>query len=70
MAANKDWGNPAAEKKMFVMIFILGLLTAIVILMPAPLLNLPQWGAADAEIKVPSGENTGLKGSPFKAWSR
>ena len=30
----------------------------------------PQWGAADAEIKVPSGENTELKGSPFKAWSR
>ena len=31
---------------------------------------LPQWGAADAEIKVPSGENTELKRSPFKAWSR
>ena len=30
----------------------------------------PQWGAADAEIKVPSGENTDLIGSPFKAWSR
>ena len=29
----------------------------------------PQWGAADAETKVPSGENTGLKPSPFKAWS-
>ena len=29
-----------------------------------------QWGAADAEIKVPSGENTELKCSPFKAWSR
>ena len=27
----------------------------------------PQWGAADAEIKVPSGENTELKCSPFKA---
>ena len=26
----------------------------------------PQWGAADAEIKVPSGENTELKRSPFK----
>ena len=32
--------------------------------------RLPQWGAADAEIKVPSGENTELKRSPFKAWSR
>ena len=30
----------------------------------------PQWGAADAEIKVPSGENTELKRFPFKAWSR
>ena len=30
----------------------------------------PQWRAADAEIKVPSGENTGLKRCPFKAWSR
>ena len=31
---------------------------------------LPQWRAADAEIKVPSGENTELERSPFKAWSR
>ena len=30
----------------------------------------PQWGAADAEIKVPSGQNTELKRSPFIAWSR
>ena len=30
----------------------------------------PQWGAADAEIKVPSGEDTELKRSPFQAWSR
>ena len=28
----------------------------------------PQWGSADAEIKVPSDENTELKGSHFKAW--
>ena len=28
----------------------------------------PQWGAADAEIEVPSHENTELKRSPFKAW--
>ena len=28
----------------------------------------PQWGAADAEIKVPSGENTELKRvGPYKA---
>ena len=31
---------------------------------------LPHWGAADAEIKVSSGEDTELKRSPFKAWSR
>ena len=29
-----------------------------------------QWEAVDAEIKVSSDENTELKGSPFKAWSR
>ena len=29
-----------------------------------------QWGAADAEIKVPSDENTELRHSPFKVWSR
>ena len=34
------------------------------------LFKAPQWGAADAEIKVPSGENTELKRSPFQAWSR
>ncbi len=32
--------------------------------------NSPQWGAVDIEIKVPSGENTELKRSPFKVWSR
>ena len=30
----------------------------------------PQWGAADAEIKLPSGENTELKRFLFKAWSK
>ena len=29
-----------------------------------------QRGAADKEIKVPSVENTELKGSPFEAWRR
>ena len=29
-----------------------------------------QGEAEDAEIKVPSDENTALKGSPFEAWSR
>ena len=32
--------------------------------------NNRQWAAADAEIKVQSVENTELKGSPFKTWSR
>ena len=31
---------------------------------------IPQWGAADAEIKIPSDENIELKRSTFKAWSR
>ena len=35
-----------------------------------PVLSAPQWGAAPAEIKVPSGENTEHKRSPFKAWTR
>ena len=30
------------------------------------MLSSPQWGAADAEIKVPSGENTELKFLPLK----
>ena len=30
----------------------------------------PRWGAANAEIKVPSGENTELKRCPFEAWGR
>ena len=30
----------------------------------------PRWGAVDAEIKVPYGENTDLKRSPFKALGR
>ena len=30
----------------------------------------PQWRAVDAEIEVPSNENTELKRSYFKAWSR
>ena len=31
---------------------------------------IPQWGAAEAEIKVPSVENTELKRSTFQAWRR
>ena len=28
--------------------------------------SVPQWGVADAEVKVPTDENTELNGSPFK----
>ena len=40
------------------------------VLRPLPYLNrypTPQWGAADAEIKVPAVENTEHESSPFKA---
>ena len=42
-------------------------LTAPSIRIPAS--EAPQWGPADAEVKVPSAGNTDLKGSPFEAWS-
>ena len=35
-----------------------------------PIKKNPQWGAVDAEIKVPPGENTELERSLFDAWSR
>ena len=41
----------------------------IILLLLIIIINTPQWGAADAEIKVPSSENTELKRSPFQAWS-
>ena len=52
-----------------------GLISAVLVLSTIYLfvkvsLSPPQWGAADAEIKVPSGENTELKRSPFIASSR
>ena len=37
---------------------------------PCPTTYAAQWRAAGAEIKGPSDENTELKRSPFKAWSR
>ena len=37
---------------------------------PSVLVGTPQWEAADAEMKVLSGESTELKRSPIKAWSR
>ena len=42
----------------------------LLLLAPIPPPPPPQWGAEDAQIKVPSGANTELKRSPFKAWSR
>ena len=32
--------------------------------------TIPQWGTADAEIKVPSAENPELSKVPFNAWGR
>ncbi len=59
---------------LFVCLFFVSFLSSSFIILYAvfvcSLLDIPQWGAADAEIKVPSGENTELKRSPFQAWSR
>ena len=44
--------------------------TPLIVLIATAFGGFPQWGAADAEIKVPSVENTELEGSPFKAWGR
>ena len=45
--------------------------TTATLTMLKPVLNdTLQWGVADTEIKVPSDENTELKHSRFKAWSR
>ena len=59
--------SPRRPKKLNWIIIIVVVVVVVVIII---IINLPQWGAADAEIKVPSGENTELKRSPFKAWSR
>ena len=47
-------------------------ISRLVLIRANPLLYLSflQWGAAKAEIKVPSGENTEFKRSLFKTWSR
>ena len=42
----------------------------IIVIVIDPRREAPQWGAAEAKIKVPSGENTELKRSFFEAWSR
>ena len=49
---------------------VVNLLVRPVVILLVCSVETPQWGAADAEIKVPSGNNTELKRSPFKAWSR
>ena len=46
------------------------LLLSLYYTLPFFVLSAPQWRAVDAEIKVPSDENTELKRSPFTAWSR
>ena len=50
--------------------FTLSLSTVLLLVPALALSTFPQWGAVDAEIKVPSGENTELKRSPSIAWSR
>ena len=45
---------------------LIGELKVIIDISCGPVTFAPQWGAADAEIKVPSGENRELKRSPFK----
>ena len=50
--------------------FIIIVIGIIIITQVQCISSTPQWGAADAEIKVPSGENTELTRSPFQAWSR
>ena len=52
----------------FSIVLTINITTIISIIMSS--LSIPQWGAADAEIKVSSAENTEFKGSPYKAWSR
>ena len=49
-------------------IMIINIIIIVTTLLPRFLLAVPQCGVADAEIKVPSVENTELEGSPFKAW--
>ena len=46
------------------------LLLLLLLLLMMMMMITPQLGAADAKIKVPFVENTELKRSPFKAWSR
>ena len=46
----------ATQEPSIIIIFIIIIIIIIIIT--------PQWGAADAEIKVPSGENIELKRSP------
>ena len=48
-------------------IFLRNSYSSIFSLLLLPSFEAPQWGTADAEIKVPSVESIDLKGSPFKA---
>ena len=60
------WRESYLDMKSLFVVVVFVVLALLLLL----LLFSPQSGAADAEIKVPSGENTELKRSPLKAWSR
>ena len=51
-------------------IHVYSVLCDAIVVVYSVLCDAPQWVAADAEVKVPSGENTDLKRSPFNASSR
>ena len=56
---------------MIIIIIMIIIITIIIVLNIADAAVVaPLWGVAHAEIKLPSGENTELKRSPFQAWSR
>ena len=67
-------GDEAAEKALLLLCWAVtewtGLSARLMFIYNGNSVLPPQWGAADAEIKVPSSENTELKRSPFKALSR
>ena len=60
---NRRRGGGGRRRKRIIIVIIIIIVIVISI-------AIPQWGAADEEVKVRSGENTELKGSPLKAWSR
>ena len=75
-SAVNEWNVDTVIYLWIILTFLAWLHLLLTLLCPSLSLSLlrpditPQWGAADADIKVPSGENTELKRSPFQAWNR